>query len=111
VPPCGGCRQRNREFAGPVLVSHWAVDSNATVKLITAAMRETGRGKKIGRAEALRRVMLTLIDSGNAQEAHPPLGRPSSSSAREAASRALRSPVGRRVRELRGPNLAAAEDH
>jgi CHAT domain-containing protein len=57
--------------ARALLVSHWAVDSNATVKLITASMREVGRGNRIGRAEALRRAMLTLIDSGDPREEHP----------------------------------------
>jgi len=57
--------------ARTLLVSHWAVDSSATVKLITASMREVGRGNRIGRAEALRRAMLTLIDSGDPREQHP----------------------------------------
>jgi CHAT domain-containing protein len=56
--------------ARALLVSHWAVDSNATVKLITAAMREIVRDK-VGRAEALRRAMLALIDSGDPHSAHP----------------------------------------
>ena len=57
--------------ARALLVSHWAVDSNATVKLITFAMREMPRDKTVGRAEALRRAMLALIDKGEAHEAHP----------------------------------------
>ena len=57
--------------ARALLVSHWAVDSNATVKLITWAMREIARDKTVGRAEALRRAMLGLIDRGEAYEAHP----------------------------------------
>ena len=57
--------------ARALLVSHWAVSSNATVKLITAAMREIASDKTVGRAEALRRAMLALIDKGEAQEAHP----------------------------------------
>jgi len=57
--------------ARALLVSHWAVDSNATVKLVTAAMRETGRSREVGRAEALRRALLTLIDSHDPPEAHP----------------------------------------
>jgi CHAT domain-containing protein len=56
--------------ARALLVSHWAVNSDATVKLITSAMREIGR-EKTGRAEALRRAMLALIDKGGPQEAHP----------------------------------------
>ena len=57
--------------ARALLVSHWAVDSNATVKLITSAMREIARDRTVGRAEALRRSMLALIDSGDRREAHP----------------------------------------
>jgi CHAT domain-containing protein len=54
-----------------ILVSHWAVDSDATVKLITSAMREVARDKTVGRAEAVRRAMLALIDKGETGEAHP----------------------------------------
>jgi CHAT domain-containing protein len=62
--------------ARALLVSHWAVDSNATVKLITAAMREVARDMSVGRAEALRRAMLALIDKGKAAEAHPAVWAP-----------------------------------
>ena len=57
--------------ARALLVSHWAVDSAATVKPITTAMREMGDDAKVGRAEALRRTVLVLIDKGHAHEAHP----------------------------------------
>ena len=57
--------------ARALLVSHWAVYSDATVKLITAAVREMARDPKVGRAEALRRSMLALIDKGEPHEAHP----------------------------------------
>jgi len=57
--------------ARALLVSHWEVDSAATVKLITAAFREMGRDPKVGRAEAMRRSMLALIDKGKPEEAHP----------------------------------------
>jgi CHAT domain-containing protein len=57
--------------ARSLLVSHWAVDSEATVKLITGAVREMSRDAKIGRAEALRRSMLALIDKGTPEQAHP----------------------------------------
>jgi CHAT domain-containing protein len=57
--------------ARALLVSHWAVDSNATVKLITASMREIARDKTVGRAEALRRAMVRLIDHGEPHEVHP----------------------------------------
>jgi CHAT domain-containing protein/tetratricopeptide (TPR) repeat protein len=57
--------------ARSLLVSHWAVDSDATVKLITGAVREMSRDPKVGRAEAMRRTMLALIDKGSKEEAHP----------------------------------------
>jgi CHAT domain-containing protein/tetratricopeptide (TPR) repeat protein len=57
--------------ARALLVSHWAVDSNATVKLIISAMREIARDRTVGRAEALRRSMLVMIDKGDPHEAHP----------------------------------------
>jgi CHAT domain-containing protein len=46
--------------ARTLLVSHWAVDSEATVALTTRMFEEAGRGT--GRAEALRRSMLALAD-------------------------------------------------
>jgi CHAT domain-containing protein len=57
--------------ARAVLVSHWAVDSAATVKLITHAVGATTRDKNLGRAESLRRAMLAMIDKGEPREAHP----------------------------------------
>jgi CHAT domain-containing protein len=57
--------------ARALLVSHWEVNSAATVKLITAAVNEITRDNSVGRAEALRRAMLALIDKGQPYEAHP----------------------------------------
>jgi CHAT domain-containing protein/tetratricopeptide (TPR) repeat protein len=57
--------------ARALLVSHWEVYSNATVKLITTAIGEMARDPKVGRSEALRRAMLALIDKGEPHEAHP----------------------------------------
>jgi CHAT domain-containing protein len=57
--------------ARSLLVSHWAVYSEATVKLITGAVREMSGDAKVGRAEAMRRSMLALIDKGSQEEAHP----------------------------------------
>ena len=54
-----------------LLVSHWEVYSDASVKLITTAIREMARDPKVGRAEAMRRSMLALIDKGEPHEAHP----------------------------------------
>jgi CHAT domain-containing protein len=57
--------------ARSLLVSHWEVASDATVKLITKAIAELKADPKIGRAEALRRSMLSMINSGKDYEAHP----------------------------------------
>jgi CHAT domain-containing protein len=57
--------------ARSLLVSHWEVESESTVKLITKAIAELKADPKIGRAEALRRSMLSMIDTGKAYEAHP----------------------------------------
>lgn len=57
--------------ARALLVSHWDVNSDATVRLITGAVREIARDKSVGRAEALRRAMLAMIDHGKPEEAHP----------------------------------------
>jgi CHAT domain-containing protein len=57
--------------ARSLLVSHWEVSSDSTVKLITKAIAELKTDPKIGRAEALRRSMLDLIDKGKTYEAHP----------------------------------------
>ena len=47
--------------ARALLVSHWEVDSAATVTLITAAIAELTKNPPLGRAEALRRAMLTVV--------------------------------------------------
>ena len=47
--------------ARSLLVSHWSVDSDATVSLTTGAYREQEAAPGIGRAEALRRAMKTLM--------------------------------------------------
>ena len=57
--------------ARALLVSHWAVYSDVTVKLISRTVTEITADKSVGRAEALRRAMLALIDQGEVQEAHP----------------------------------------
>jgi CHAT domain-containing protein len=56
--------------ARAMLVSHWAVNSDATVKLITKAFDEIKADPRVGRAEALRRSMLTLVVGGGSN-AHP----------------------------------------
>jgi CHAT domain-containing protein/tetratricopeptide (TPR) repeat protein len=57
--------------ARSLLVSHWEVSSESTVKLITETIAELKADPKIGRAEALRRSMLSMIASGKNYEAHP----------------------------------------
>lgn len=57
--------------ARALLVSHWAVYSDATVKLITKAAAEMAGDTSVGRAEAMRRAMAALIENGAPHEAHP----------------------------------------
>jgi CHAT domain-containing protein/Tfp pilus assembly protein PilF len=57
--------------ARALLVSHWPVYSDATVKLVTKALSRMAADKTLGRPEALRRSMLDLIAAGSPQEAHP----------------------------------------
>jgi CHAT domain-containing protein len=57
--------------ARSLLVSHWEVASDGAVKLITKAVAELKADPKIGRAEALRRSMLSMINTGKDYEAHP----------------------------------------
>jgi CHAT domain-containing protein len=56
--------------ARTLLVSHWAVNSDATVRLITKTFDEFQTNPKIGRAEALRASMLALLRMGGGY-AHP----------------------------------------
>lgn len=57
--------------ARAVLASHWEVESQATVKLITAAASAIRSDPKMGRAEALRRAMVSLIDDPAGANSHP----------------------------------------
>src|SRR5262249_53119322 len=57
--------------ARSILVSHWAVDSASTVKLITKALSIMSADSSVGRAEAVRRSMLAMIDDGDPMQAHP----------------------------------------
>ena len=49
----------------------WAADSDATVRLITKALSAVASDKMVGRAKALRRSMLALIEKRAPHEAHP----------------------------------------
>jgi CHAT domain-containing protein/tetratricopeptide (TPR) repeat protein len=58
--------------ARSLLVSDWAVDSDAAVLLITHAFAELSQNPSIGRAEALRRSMQAVIkDTSRPGTAHP----------------------------------------
>lgn len=55
-----------------LLVSHWAVESNAAARLTTGAIQAMARDPSTGRAEALRQSMLALAgDKANPHYAHP----------------------------------------
>ncbi len=55
-----------------LLVSHWPVASASTVKLITGLFSEAAARPEIGRAEALRRSMMKLMnDPDHPEFAHP----------------------------------------
>ena len=51
-------------------MSHWAVNCEATVDLITKAFYELAGNAKMGRGEALRHSTLALISKGNAHPAN-----------------------------------------
>ena len=68
-----------------ILVSHWSVASVATVKLITGAFDELKNDPTIGRAVALRRAEMAMLDPKNPPEfVHPLSGRRSCSLAKVA---------------------------
>src|SRR5438477_5747171 len=48
--------------ARALLVSHWAVASNAATRLTTSTFQAIKSDASIGRAEALRRAMLAYLD-------------------------------------------------
>ncbi len=56
--------------AHSLLVSHWAVDSDATVKLITSSFEAGTREPHLTQAQALSRSMTAMIDSGGSGS-HP----------------------------------------
>jgi CHAT domain-containing protein len=62
--------------ARSLLVSHWEVQSQATVILITTMFAELAKDPTIGRAEALRRAELAMIDSNSPFLAHPAVWAP-----------------------------------
>ena len=56
--------------ARSLLVSHWAVDSDATVRLITSVFEAMAREPGLTQGQALSRAMAALLDGGG-REAHP----------------------------------------
>ena len=52
-------------------MSHWAVGSDAAVKLTTRAFAELKAHPEIGRAETFRISMKALIEKFDLAEAHP----------------------------------------
>jgi CHAT domain-containing protein len=92
--------------ARALLVSHWSVDSAATVKLITAAIGIITRDKTIGRAEALRRAMLSMVDDvKEPARAHPAYWAPFVVVGEGASNTA-----GQATKVVRGPPRKASED-
>lgn len=57
--------------ARALLVSHWAVDSLATVKFVTTAFAELKSNPSIGRSEAMRRAMLAAMDDKSPRRSVP----------------------------------------
>src|SRR5262249_48951766 len=69
--------------ARSLLVSHWAVDSEAATRLTTATFDLLTTNTDLGRAEALRRAMLAYMDDpSNSLNPTRPSGGPSRWSAK-----------------------------
>ena len=63
--------------ARSLVVSHWEVDSEATVQLMTGTFQASSRDPKLSHAEALRESMLAMIDSAKSDDdAHPRIWAP-----------------------------------
>ena len=81
TPEAGGFTGLAKAFfyagARALLVSNWSVPSKATVKLITGTFDALKKDPAIGRAEALRRAELMMLDPANPPEfAHPMMWAP-----------------------------------
>ena len=57
--------------ARALLVSPWAVNSKATVTLVTKGVAASSGDKPQGRAKALQTAMKAMIESGAPDQAHP----------------------------------------
>jgi CHAT domain-containing protein len=63
--------------ARSVVVSHWEVDSEATVRLMTGMFQASARNPKFSHAEALQQSMLSMIDRARSDDdAHPRIWAP-----------------------------------
>jgi len=63
--------------ARSLVVSHWEVDSQATVQLMTGMFRASARDAKLSHAEALRDSMLAMINKAKSDDdAHPRMWAP-----------------------------------
>ena len=76
TPDAGGLSGLAKAFfyagARSLLVSNWSVPSQATVKLITDMFDALAKDPGIGRAEALRRAEMAMLDSSNPPELAQP---------------------------------------
>jgi CHAT domain len=81
TPDAGGLSGLAKAFfyagARSLVVSNWEVPSKATVDLITGTFNELKKDPAIGRAEALRRAEMAMLDPNNPPEfAHPMMWAP-----------------------------------
>jgi|KBSSwiStaDraftv2_1062776.scaffolds.fasta_scaffold40938_2 CHAT domain-containing protein len=63
--------------ARALLVSHWEVDSDAAVKLVTGAVGALAKDRSFGRAEAIRRVMIAVMTDTTRPKNWVPASHPS----------------------------------
>ncbi len=54
-----------------LLVSHWEVDTDAAVLLITSTVRAIKHDGRIGQSEALRRAIVRIVETGLSEQTHP----------------------------------------
>jgi hypothetical protein len=73
---CPEWRGRFSTHARALLVSHWAVGSDAAVKLTTRPFAELKARPEIGRTEAMRVSVRELIENGSLGDVHPRMWAP-----------------------------------